>query len=164
MTSRPSAHPARTIFSTLACALGALSCTSEPTTAVVPRYEGKAFSAVTGGIAVRVTGIPNATGQVIIALYDRATWMDEGKVLAHGVGSVHGAEVLVPLEHVPAGRYAIAVLDDENGDGKMNWGLTGPSEPYGFSRGARGTFGPPSFDDAAFDFDGGALSVEVAVK
>ena len=37
---------------------------------------------------------------------------------------------------------------------KMDFGIFGPKEAYGFSRGARGTLSAPSFDDCAFDFDG----------
>jgi uncharacterized protein (DUF2141 family) len=46
----------------------------------------------------------------------------------------------------------------------MDFTLMVPKEPYGFSRDARGTVSAPSFDDAAFDFDGTTLSLDVHVK
>ena len=61
---------------------------------------------------------------------------------------------------VPSGRYAISAFHDANEDGELDTNLFGiPSEGYCASRGARGTFGPPSFADAAFDFDGGHTSL-----
>ena len=48
-------------------------------------------------------------------------------------------------------RYAVAAFQDENGDGILNSNVVGmPTENYGFSNDARGLFGPPDFDDAAF--------------
>ncbi|GAC1530434.1 MAG: DUF2141 domain-containing protein [Polyangiales bacterium] len=140
-------------------------CGSRPTAPiVVPASSARAATAATGSLQVRVIGLTRGAGTVRVALYDRATWLDEDHVVAHAQAPVREAETQVSLEHVRAGRYAIAVVDDEDGDGHMSWGAFGPAEPYGFSRGARGTFGPPSFDDAAFDFDGHALVLEVAVK
>jgi uncharacterized protein (DUF2141 family) len=56
------------------------------------------------------------------------------------------------ITEIPVGRYAISVLHDENDNDKMETDLIGrPKEGYGFSRNARGKFGPPGFDDAAFD-------------
>ena len=60
-----------------------------------------------------------------------------------GGGSVVFAEV-------PPGRYAIKAFHDSDGDGELGRDLFGaPSEDYGFSNDARGTFGPPDFADAA---------------
>jgi uncharacterized protein (DUF2141 family) len=41
--------------------------------------------------------------------------------------------------------------------------MFGPEEAYGFSNGARGTFGPPSWQDARFRFAGGDETVEITV-
>jgi len=52
-----------------------------------------------------------------------------------------------------AGNYAVSVVYDEDGNGKLNTGFLGiPSEPVGFSNNAKATFGPPSFDKASFAF------------
>ncbi len=55
---------------------------------------------------------------------------------------------------VPLGRYVIAAFHDQDGNNKLNSSLIGmPSEPYGFSRNARGTLGAPKFEDAVITFD-----------
>ena len=49
--------------------------------------------------------------------------------------------------------YAVSVVYDEDGNGKLNTGFLGiPSDPVGFSNNAKGTFGPPSFYKASFAF------------
>jgi len=61
----------------------------------------------------------------------------------------------VRLPVLADGRYAIAVFQDLDGDGELGSNLIGmPIEPYGFSRDARGKFGPPDFDDAALSLSG----------
>ena len=51
--------------------------------------------------------------------------------------------------NVEAGEWAIAAFHDENDNGELDLNFLGiPKEGYGVSRGARGHFGPPSFDDA----------------
>jgi uncharacterized protein (DUF2141 family) len=50
---------------------------------------------------------------------------------------------------------ALSVFHDANNDGKLGANPAGvPIEPYGFSRDARGRFGPPEFDAAAIDVQG----------
>lgn len=53
-------------------------------------------------------------------------------------------------------------MHDENGNGKLdsNW-LGIPSEPVGASNDARGQFGPPSFEDAAFELGPGDVTVTI---
>lgn len=56
---------------------------------------------------------------------------------------------------VPDGTYAIKAFYDVDGDQKLGANFLGiPTEPYGFSNNARGTFAPPGFDKAVFDLSG----------
>lgn len=65
---------------------------------------------------------------------------------------------------VPPGRYALSVHHDADADGRVDTGLFGiPTEGLGASNDARGSFGPPSFRDAAFTYAGGELSLRVHV-
>ncbi len=50
-----------------------------------------------------------------------------------------------------AGSYALAAYHDANDNKKIDKSFTGiPTEKYGFSNNARGTFGPPSLSDQLF--------------
>jgi uncharacterized protein (DUF2141 family) len=51
---------------------------------------------------------------------------------------------------VAEGRYAIALIHDENGNGKLDKRLMIPREGFGFSQDAPVMMGPPRFASAAF--------------
>jgi len=47
--------------------------------------------------------------------------------------------------------YSVSVYYDLDENGELNTGFLGiPSEPVGFSNNAKGSFGPPSFEDTKF--------------
>ena len=49
---------------------------------------------------------------------------------------------------VPPGSYAVIAFHDINSNEKLDTNMLGiPTEPYGFSNDARGTFGEPDFED-----------------
>jgi len=69
------------------------------------------------------------------------------------------------FDDVRPGTYAIALLHDENGNGKADRALgMMPKEGFGFSRDARVRMGPPSFDDAVFDFDGTGAALTIRMR
>jgi hypothetical protein len=56
---------------------------------------------------------------------------------------------------VPAGNYAIAFFHAQQNETQLTPGLFGkPTQGYGFSNNAAGSFGPPNFTAAAFAYDG----------
>ncbi|MXO75355.1 DUF2141 domain-containing protein [Altererythrobacter aerius] len=67
------------------------------------------------------------------------------------------------FRNVAPGRYALAVLHDENGNGKADRALgMMPKEGFGFSRDAPVRMAPPKFGDAAFAV--GDRDVALAVR
>lgn len=66
---------------------------------------------------------------------------------------------------VKPGRYAIALLHDENDNGKADRALgMMPKEGFGFSRDAKVRMGPPKFKDAAFDYVGNAKVLTIKMR
>ena len=99
-------------------------------------------------IDVHVTHTAGGKGNVNVAVCDRERFL---KQCAY-TGSVpaRDGETVVTIKGVPAGTWAVLAYQDENSNGELDRNLIGiPSENYGFSRDARGRFGPPSFEDAA---------------
>jgi len=106
----------------------------------------------TGEVTVALTGLRSAKGLVQICLTrDAQAFPDCRKdpdsrrltLAAHEAGSFRFATL-------PAGRYAVALVHDENANGRADMALLLPREGFGFSRDAAVSFGPPRFGKAAF--------------
>jgi uncharacterized protein (DUF2141 family) len=102
--------------------------------------------------------IPNLKpdGQVVIAVYnDPGAWQAEGQAFRVAVTDVRDGMASASFT-APPGRYAVAVYQDKNGDGRLNllpfrW----PAEKVGFSGGERPLVGRPSWDKADFGLGAG---------
>ena len=115
--------------------------------ASVALYAGLTAAAA---LTVTVTNVATEDGQVRIAVYDEETWLDTERRVAREFVAPLSATVSATFE-LPPGTYAVAVLHDVNGNGRMDYGfMRMPKEPYGFSNGVVPRFGPPKFDDSAF--------------
>ena len=110
----------------------------------------RAACACAGTVEVQVSAVAGGTGMVRVAVCDRERFLKQCPYTASAAARP-GAMVL-EVEGVPSGSWAVLAFEDANGNGKLDRNLLGiPSENYGFSRDARGSFGPPAFDDAAID-------------
>ena len=118
-------------------------------------------------LTVRIEGVRSADGDIRVALHRRADGVDfpdSAGILKAAMRPAGKAGDLV-FEGLPPGEYAVAAFHDEDRDGDLNTNLLGmPTEGYGFSNEARGTFGPPGFDAAAFTIRAGEERPAVTVK
>ena len=61
----------------------------------------------------------------------------------------------IVLDGIPKGVYAIACYHDENNNGKLDTNFFGiPTEGTGASNNAKGSLGPPKFQNAKFNVEG----------
>ena len=95
--------------------------------------------------------------EVRVALYDSAHGFpdndDEARTAKQLVpdNKIIANEVAFLFSDLPPGVYAVAAFADSNSNGKLDRNFLGiPSEPYGFSRDARGLTSAPGFAEAAF--------------
>jgi len=119
------------------------------------------------GIHVKILNIRNSIGTVDCALFDSP----EGfpiEVLRSAMNAmiikIRDTQAHCDFEDIPPGTYALAVIHDENMNGKLdtNW-LGIPTEGYGFSNGAKALLGAPSFSAASFRYDGGTLDLTISL-
>ena len=68
------------------------------------------------------------------------------------------------FDGVPAGTYGIRSFQDTNGDGKLNKGVFGPSEPWGMSWKASKPSRWPRFDQIAFDVSADVVNLLIELK
>ena len=81
-----------------------------------------------------------------------AGWMKAEAASASQRVNMNGDRVTVVYSGLPAGRYAVTMFHDENGNGQLDKNMMGiPRERVGFTKDARGRMGPPSFADAAIE-------------
>jgi uncharacterized protein (DUF2141 family) len=78
--------------------------------------------------------------------------------------SVPASMQSVAYDGLPPGGYAIAVIHDENGNGKLDTFAGIPREGFGFSRNPRIAFGPPSFSAARFDLVQGSDAQTIRMR
>jgi uncharacterized protein (DUF2141 family) len=119
----------------------------------------------TGKLIVKVAGFNNNEGDCWFALdnakevYEREDTVWVGKILL-----IENNEVVVVIDSLKYGEYAVRVFHDENRDGKLDTNFLGiPTEDYGYSNDASEWFGPPSWENAKFIFNKPEMTIEINV-
>lgn len=119
-------------------------------------------------VTVKVTDIRNAKGVVRACMtMDAARFPRcQGNPEAHrAVTDTVAGGVTFTFNNVKPGRYAIALLHDENSNGKADRMLgMMPKEGYGFSRDAPVKMAPPKFEEAAFDVGATAQALTIRMR
>lgn len=147
-------HRSRTRLTALAVVLPALLLT------------GGAAPAPTGGVSATIDGLRSTRGYIRACITANArTFPNCDRDPAAQKISVAAANgTVLNFPNLPAGRYAIAVIHDENGNGRMDKTLMFPKEGFGFSRNAPVRMGPPSFGSAAIDVGDGVLRTGIRIR
>ena len=119
------------------------------------------------GIHVQVLDIRNSTGTVDCALFESADGFPVEFLLSATnvmVIKVRKTQARCDFEDIPPGTYALAVIHDENMNGKLDVNALGfPIEGYGFSNDVKAWFGAPSFAAASFKYAGRNLDLTIAM-
>lgn len=152
----------RRILAILSLAIGTLLASSLVGTA----------AAQDGRITLEVTSLEGGAGAVLCGLYREsdaqgfpmdpsAAWKNARRV----VSAAREARMTLTFDGVPAGRYAISCMHDEDDDGSMRTGMFGiPKEGWAVSRNASPSMRAPRFDEAVVDFDGSRASLRVRMQ
>lgn len=119
------------------------------------------------GIHVKVLNIRNSTGTVACALFESpAGFPIEYLHYATNIMviKIRKTQARCDFLDIPPGKYALAVIHDENMNGKLDTNPIGiPKEGYGFSNNASSLFGPPSFSAASFQYNGQNLELTIGL-
>jgi uncharacterized protein (DUF2141 family) len=113
----------------------------------------------TGKLTVNITGIRNTDGNIRVTLRS-----DENTVVTTSVVDIDpktlAAEAI--FDNLPAGDYGVAVIHDENKNGKLDFNEVGmPLEGYGHSNNPAKRPGPPDFNETKFAFAGPGTTITV---
>ena len=120
------------------------------------------------GIHVKILGIRNSTGAVACALFESpAGFPTEFLHSATNIMmiKIKDTQARCDFEDIPPGRYALAVIHDENMNGKLDTSPRGvPTEGYGFSNDAKAFLSAPSFRAASFSYDGRNVDLTIRLN
>lgn len=115
-------------------------------------------------LIVKIAGMKTSEGSIRVGLFNTSAGFPKKQLRGELIEAKPGTVTAV-FKDVPAGTYAVSAFQDINGNEKLDTNSFGkPIEPYGFSRNARGMFGPPSFDEAAFNVGQRASTIEFKLK
>lgn len=112
-----------------------------------------AAEARAGEVVITVTDLRSTKGVVRACMTSRADIFPRciKDPASHRVVVPAAARLEIRFTGVAPGEYAIALLHDENGNGKADRAMgMMPREGYGFSRDAPVKMAPPKFGDAVF--------------
>lgn len=116
---------------------------------------------------MKVLSIRNSTGTVACALFESPVGFPAEFLRSATnvmVIKIRKTQARCDFEDIPPGKYAIAVIHDEDMNGKLETNLLGiPTEGYGFSNDAKSLIGVPSFSDASFPYDGQSLDLTMSL-
>lgn len=114
---------------------------------------GAATPALAGDVVITVTDIRSSKGVVRACMTTRADIFPKciKDPSAHRTVVPAEGTVTIRFTGVKPGDYAVALLHDENDNGKADRAMgMMPKEGYGFSRDAPVRMAPPKFGDAVF--------------
>jgi uncharacterized protein (DUF2141 family) len=110
-------------------------------------------------LTVHVTEIQNANGNLLVALRRDANTVVETRTIEIDPKSLAAQTV---FQNLPEGSYGVAVIHDENKNGKLDFNEMGmPIEGYGHSNNPAKRPGPPNFDETKFQITAPRTSIEV---
>ena len=118
-------------------------------------------------LKINVLGIRNDKGTIRLVFYNKAEDFDDEKPLFAKIISkakLSDGKLSVTYEGLKSGTYGIAILDDENNNQKMDYGLALPKEGFGFSDYYHTGMRRPKFENFDFVFGKEDKVIEIKVR
>ncbi|MCD6068387.1 MAG: hypothetical protein K0S33_3213 [Bacteroidetes bacterium] len=116
-------------------------------------------------LTIQISGIRNPTGSVRLAFYNNNESFKEEKALfirTVAKTGIKNGQLSISYSDLKPGVYGIAILDDENNNQEMDYGLILPKEGFGFSDYFHTGMSRPVFTQ--FDFVLGTGSKTVSIR
>ncbi len=117
-------------------------------------------------ISVEVRSLHSQRGQVLCFLYASASGFPQepAAAISRTTAPVSSKGATCRFDGVRPGAYAVAVVHDEKGTGRLERNFMGiPTDGVGASNDPISHFGPPKFQDARFLYGGGPTTLIVHV-
>tara|TARA_R100001369_G_scaffold73918_1_gene102571 strand:- start:492 stop:911 length:420 start_codon:yes stop_codon:yes gene_type:complete len=114
-----------------------------------------------GNIRVNVDNLASEEGKVYFALFNKDNFLQQAPVKGE-VSEIKDGVAAVTFSEIPPGTYAVTAYHDKNGNQRMDFESNGmPTEDYGVSNNQMNLYGPPTWEDAKFIFDGEKMELNL---
>jgi uncharacterized protein (DUF2141 family) len=114
-------------------------------------------------LVLNVSGIEVGRGDVRIGVFDAAEEFPYGASLKGLAVAGDAKNIRIEVTGLPPGRYAISLMQDFNGNEKLDkYAIGMPKEPYGFS--GKWKRRAASFDDAIIELQSGGTEISIKMK
>ncbi|HHH54715.1 MAG TPA: DUF2141 domain-containing protein [Bacteroidetes bacterium] len=98
-------------------------------------------------LTIKINSLKNDKGFIRLVLFDK-----NEKILNTVSEKITEKSSTITIDGLSDGSYAFKYFHDKNSNKKLDTNWIGiPKEGYGFSNNAKGTFGPPEFEETIFD-------------
>jgi uncharacterized protein (DUF2141 family) len=102
-------------------------------------------------LRLEVSSFRNTKGALSCRLFTDAAGFPDGEGARTVRAAIAGTQATCVFDDLPAGTYAVAVVHDENGNGRLDKGFLGiPSEGYGVSNNRTYATSSPKWDESRF--------------
>lgn len=121
--------------------------------------------APTAELEIGIEKLRSAKGSIRLCLTREEAYFPDCKADPRAIrSSAPAGEAKLSLSGLAPGAYAMSVIHDENGNGKLDKLGFVPREGFGFSRNPKIRFGPPSFQSVRFSIAPGRSSTRVRIN
>jgi len=114
-----------------------------------------------------IENIKGKKGNLMIGWYNsEANYKDKNNPVYKKIVAVdQQKEITVTFDNIPAGRYAVSLFFDENGNKKMDTNFLGiPKEQYGFSNNIIPATRAAHFSEAVFEVKDAPMRIPIRLK
>lgn len=118
-------------------------------------------------LVVRISGFRSSQGNVRLQFFDTAEHFDQKKPLCTKTlskSAIVNGELSFTCTDLKPGVYGLAVLDDENANTRMDYGLVMPKEGFGFSDYYHTGLSGPRFESFRFTLGAAPKTVKVRLR
>ena len=101
---------------------------------------------------MEVSSFRNAKGTLNCRLFTEAASFPDGDGARTVRAAISGSQATCVFDDLPTGIYAVAVVHDENGNGRLDKNFLGlPTEGYGVSNNRTYAASSPKWDESRFN-------------
>ena len=120
-----------------------------------------------GNLTVSITNIRSDSGILRMAIYDDPDQFPDNPASTYILNKldIKDSMLSIVIPDLPAGIYAIALLDDLDGDDEMDYTLLHfPKEGFGFSNNIKPGLRRPPYKKCSFRIEEGENQISIAIQ